>query len=352
MVDQRTRDSILQVRDEAARLGTNAFFTLHREQSHLLRLGNNSVSLNTSEDLTRLDVEVLDGRRQSGYTLMGDIAGPATVRTALDRAVAQTAVAVPKDYDPIAPAVEQAVDEQPQYDAGLERLDPAVKVDAYARVMEAVGQTHNYSGAWSSGSTELFLAGTASPATAWHLGTDQHFTCVLKHPRERWELASNQTGWRVDQVTAQDAIDTFQALLPVYRHAAWRVEPGAYTIAFGPWAIAEILGMAMWAGFTGRGYEEKLGWTAGKALGERILSERVTVIDDPTEARTFQSGFDGAGLTRKPFALVRAGTLAGAGVKQVARTTRRCLLRPRRCSPCRPARRLPPAGAAHRFWTG
>ena len=82
MLNDRTRDAILQVREEARGKGISAFFTLHREQSHLMRLGNNSVSLNTSEDLTRLDVEVLDGRREGAYTVMGDIDTAQTVRQA------------------------------------------------------------------------------------------------------------------------------------------------------------------------------------------------------------------------------------------------------------------------------
>jgi exopolyphosphatase/pppGpp-phosphohydrolase len=33
-------------------------------------------------DLTRLDVEVIDGRREGSYTVMGDITGPESVRNA------------------------------------------------------------------------------------------------------------------------------------------------------------------------------------------------------------------------------------------------------------------------------
>ncbi len=311
MVDTRTRDSVLQVRDEAARRGIRAFFTLHREKSHLLRLGNNSVSLNTSEDLTRLDVEVLDGRRQSTCTRLGDLSTPDPVRLALERAVAQAAVAMPREYEPIEPVVERDIAEQPQYDAELEALDPATKVKTYERIMAAVGRGYNYSGSWSSGATELLLAGTASPAVAWHLGTDQHLTCVLKHPEERWELAVEQTGWRAGQVGAAQAIERFRGLVPVYAQPGWQVPPGEYAVAFGPQAIAELLALAVWTGFTGRGYEEKLGWTAGRRLGERILSERLTLVDDPAQEQTFRFGFDGTGMVRRRFPLVEAGKLAG-----------------------------------------
>jgi len=311
MLKDTTREAILQVRDQARRQGTSAFFTLHREQSHLMRLGNNSVSLNTSEDLTRLDVEVLDGRREGAYTVMGDIDRADTVRQALDVAVEKARVSVPKDYEPIEPVVQADIEESAQYDEQLEQLDPAVKARAFARIVAEAGASHNYSGSWSSGSTEIYVTGTAADREAWHLGTDQQFTCVLKHPQHKWELVSNQTGWRADQVSADAAVAGFTSLLPVYEQDGFQVEPGDYTVVFGAHAIAELLEMALWAGFTGRGYEEKMGWTSANDIGDRILSPAVTVTDDPTDELTFRFGFDGAGMRRTPFPLVDQGKLAG-----------------------------------------
>jgi len=311
MLNDRTREAIVEVRDEARRKGISAFFTLHREQSHLMRIGNNSVSLNTSEDLTRLDVEVLDGRREGAYTVMGDIDAADTVRQALAIAVEKARVSMPKDYEPIEPVVEANVEESAQYDRGLEQLDPAVKAQTYARIMEEAGGSHNYSGSWSSGSTEVYVTGTAADKEAWHLGTDQQFSCVLKHPEEKWELVSNQTGWRADQVTADRAVADFTSLLPVYEQPGFRVEPADYTVIFGAHAIAELLEMAVWTGLMGRGYEEKMGWTSANSVGDAILSPAVTLTDDPTHDQTFQFGFDGAGMVRSAFPLVDEGKLAG-----------------------------------------
>jgi len=311
MLNDQTRQAILQVRDEARRQGISAFFTLHREQSHLMRIGNNSVSLNTSEDLTRLDVEVLDGRREGAYTVMGDIDDAATVSQALDTAAEKARVSMPKDYQPIEPVVQADIEESAQYDEQLEQLDPAAKAQTYARIMAEAGSGHNYSGSWSSGSTEVYVTGTASGHEAWHRGTDQQFTCVLKHPVHKWELIGNQTGWRADQVSAATAVADFTSLLPVYERDGFQVEPGDYTVVFGAHAIAELLEMAVWTGFMGRGYEEKMGWTSANSLGDAILSDAVTLTDDPTSDLTFQFGFDGAGMVRSPFPLVQGGKLSG-----------------------------------------
>jgi len=69
--------------------------------------------------------------------------------------------------------------------------------------------------------------------------------------------------------------------------------------------------MAVWTGFMGRSYEEKMGWTSADSVGDAILSPAVTLTDDPTNERTFQFGFDGAGMVRSAFPLVDEGKLAG-----------------------------------------
>jgi len=303
MLDEKTRDAILQVRDEAAEKGISAFFTLHREKSHLIRIGNNSVSLNTSVDLTRLDIEVLDGQREGSYSVMGDIRGPESVRTALETAVEKASVATPKDYQPMERQVEEHIEELLQYDPELEELDPGVKADVYRKIIETVGSDMNYSGSWSSGSTEILLACTANGNLAWRNGTDQQFTCVLKHPERKWELASYQTGWQAGDVKAENTMENFKFLLPVYE------KPGEYTVLFGSQAVADILGMALGTGLGGRGYEEKMNWTEGKSIGDMIFSDKVTVVDDPSDNSTFRFGFDNSGMSRGLFPLVEQGKM-------------------------------------------
>lgn len=309
MLDETTRDAILQVRDEAAERGIDAFFTMHREKSHLMRIGNNSVSLNTSEDLTRLDVEVIEGRREGSFTVMGDITGPDYVRRALETAVEKASVSTPKDYDPISRVVQESAEEMLQYDQELEEMDPGLKADVYRDIIQGVGSHLNYSGSWSSGSTEVLLACTGNGNLAWRTGTDQQFTCVLKHPSEKWELASFQTGWKAGDVTAGNTVDSFKWLLPVYGQPGFRVEPGEYTVLFGSQAVAEIMGMAVGTGLSGRGYEEGMNWTCGKKPGDPILSNRITLTDDPDDNNTFRFGFDMAGMTRGRFPLIEQGRM-------------------------------------------
>ncbi|MDW7729829.1 MAG: metallopeptidase TldD-related protein [Bacillota bacterium] len=309
MLDQKIPDTIIKVRDSAAKKGVKALFRMHREKSHLIRIGNNSVSLNTSEDLTRLDVEVIDGRREGSCTLLGDLEGPGIIENALQVAVTKAAVATPKVYEPIERVIENEIEEENQFDQAIEELDSGLKVDTYSAIMKSVGEDYNYSGSWSSGSTEIFLSGTANDKFAWRIGTDQQFNSVLKHPEEKWELADFQSGWQVGDVTAEATVEKYLDLIEVFKKPGIRVEPGRYTVLFGAQALAEILQMLIWTGLHGRHHEEKIGWMSEKKAGDKILSDKITIIDDPANLHTFSFGFDLNGLSRHTFLFIEEGVL-------------------------------------------
>lgn len=312
MLEKTTREILCQVRDKAAEAGICASFTLHREKSHLMRIGNNSVSLNTSENLSRLDIEVLNGKRAGTHTQMGDIPSVDYVEKALNLAVEKSKIASEKEYMPIPVVVEGNVEEAAQYDKELEQLDPSFKADGYKKIIEEVGQKYNFSGSWSSGSVELYLISTENKNEAYHLGTDQDFNIVLKHPEKKWEMIEKQTGWRKSDFCADKAVKAFKTLLPIYEDiAGHKIEPGEYTVAFGTTALAEVLGMAQWTGFFGRTWEEKQGWTSKANIGDKILGENVNIIDEPADDKTYRFGFDLSGKVRKPFSVVEKGVLKG-----------------------------------------
>jgi len=310
MIDNQTKDAILKIRDQAAKKGIKALFTLHREKSHLMRIGNNSISLSTSVDLTRLDVSVIDGRKEGSYSAMGNMENEKNVESVLNMALDKAAFAAPKEYDPIEKIVEKETVEDFQFDPQLENIQPENKANVYRDIMSNTGDDYNYSGSWDSGSTELFIAGTTSPDTAWRKGTDQQFSCVLKHPEHKWELASYQTGWQNGTVETKKTITDFNRVIDIYKQPAHSVKAGEYTILFGSQAIAVIISMLLWSGFEGRKYEDKISWISDKKIGDKILSDKLTLSDDPANMNTFRFGFDLNGKARHLFPIVEEGRLA------------------------------------------
>ena len=311
MINTTAKDIILKVRDIAEERNIVATFTLHYENSHLMRIGNNSVSLSTSEELTRLDIEVTNGLKQGSHTEMGEIRSIEQVEKCLNIAYEKALVAKENDYTPIEDEVEEIFNEASQFDKNFKELSPAFKADSYGQIFKQVGNDYNFSGSWSSGITEQFIVATKNENTAYHIGTDQIFTIVLKHPEKSWEISVSQTGWKKDDFKVDEVVKELKAFLEFYeKMTPIKIEPKEYTVVLGPQALAELIQMALFTGLWGREYEEKQAWTSKNSIGDKILGENITILDDPTNEDTFKIGFDMSGQKRVMRELVKNGNLS------------------------------------------
>jgi len=147
MLDTHTRDILTRVMDEARRKGLQASLLLHRERSHLLRIGNSSVSLNTTETLSRLKARVVDGRKEATHTYLGEVLSLTDARRALTTAVRKVRAAPKRDFEPLLERVDEPVTQVDQYDPALAELDGTSKTAGYARIMREIGPSVTYSGA-------------------------------------------------------------------------------------------------------------------------------------------------------------------------------------------------------------
>ena len=305
-------DYIRIIRDKAAANGINASFDLHIEKSHLMRIGNSSVSLNTSEHLSRLCIEVINGNKTGYHTQMGSITSPEYVEKALNIAIEKAKNAFESNYTQFQPGPTEDIEKSNQFDPELENLDSEYKVNFFKKVIETVGNKYSYSGSWSSGSVERFLISTKNKHEAWHLGTDQQFIMVLQHPTKKWELKSALSGWRLKDFKAEDAINYFNSLLPVYENnEGYKVKPGSYTVAFGPGAISELLFASTEIAFNGQAFEDKISWLCNNKIGDKIAQDFISLYDNPDSDLVFGLNFDEAGTSRKKFPLVENGIFKG-----------------------------------------
>jgi len=311
-MNNELRNMITEARDMADKNGIKASINYHHENSHLMRIGNNSVSLNTSEELTRIDIEVIQGRKKGTHTHLGEIISADDLFKMIQMVSEKAGKSAAMDYDPVLTVIEANVQTEAQYDEALEKLDPSVKEQVYSDIFSNVGEDYNYSGSWSSGSTETFSVTTANNNSVWQRLTDQQFMCVLKHPEKMWELASWQTGTKAGDVSAEATIKEFNSILPTYEtQEGFKVEPGNYKVVLGSQAIGELISMTVWTGCAGRTWEMKMGWTADKIIGDDVLNPSVTVLDDPTNQQIFSEPLSDSGLLTKTLTMIDKGKFAG-----------------------------------------
>ncbi len=314
MLNFRLRDILCDARREARGQGIDAEFMLHRERAGLIRLGNSSVALSTSEELTRLTISVQQGRQEGAYALTSDFTSIEQVRSAVARARELCDASPEKDYTPIFGEVEEDIDDEHGCDPALADYSAETKTALCAEVIETLNTAGNYdfSGSWSSGETEFYYISTANDREAYRRLTDGKLVLVLKDRVKKWELTVEQTGAQADAFSSAAAITEFRALLPIYLdQVGYRTPLGSTRVVFGPQAIAELSGLAVWSGFTGRGWEEGRTFTAGKPFGERLFSPLVTLCDDPEAANVFGMPFDMKGKRRRRFMLAEEGIFRG-----------------------------------------
>jgi predicted Zn-dependent protease len=82
--------------------------------------------------------------------------------------------------------------------------------------------------------------------------------------------------------------------------------PGAYVVVLEPAAVTDILEFMAWFGFGGLGFVEGRTFMAGK-LGQKVLGDNITILDDAYHSLQQGLPFDFEGLPRQRLTLVENG---------------------------------------------
>ncbi len=89
-----------------------------------------------------------------------------------------------------------------------------------------------------------------------------------------------------------------------------RLEPGAYTVILDPEAVADFLLFLGFLGFGGKGMVSGRSFMADK-IGQKIMSENITITEDPFHPVMKYMPFDYEGVPRRRVALVENGIARG-----------------------------------------
>jgi predicted Zn-dependent protease len=82
--------------------------------------------------------------------------------------------------------------------------------------------------------------------------------------------------------------------------------PGAYTVLLEEDAVADLVEHVASAGFGGQQFNDGVSFMAGH-LGEQLVGENVTILDDPLADDMMAIAFDGEGVPKAPLTLIERG---------------------------------------------
>ena len=109
---------------------------------------------------------------------------------------------------------------------------------------------------------------------------------------------------------AADALGDEAATLAQRSEYPADLDPGVYTVVLAPEAVADIVDFMGYLGFSARAVAEGRSFMSER-IGERIVSELVSISDDALAPETFGLAFDFEGMPKRRVPLIENGVATG-----------------------------------------
>jgi predicted Zn-dependent protease len=309
----QTAQKLLAVREHAVKQGIKAALSLHQEDSHLVRLANSGVSLNTSEALSRFSVTAYGDHKTATAQVMCDPDDQAALFEAVDKAGSMLAYASMLSYQPTFPVIQETAIHQAGYDKKLAHIS---NEDILAYINQATEGLESddvqLSGNFSVGKTLTIDLSTATEHyVAWQ-ASDAQITLVLSSRKDKWEINAEQSAACADDLNPGALRARLAFLKDKYQHCeAVRLPLGAYKVVFGAATTAEYLRFLTYLGVDGGMMKRDNSINSPEDIGKQRLSPQVTLWEDSDCLDAFAIPVDGFGRQRQPKAFYDKGVFNG-----------------------------------------
>ncbi len=301
--------TLQQLRAYALEKGHEIALNYHEEDSYLMRFANSAVSLNTHEHLIRLNVTAYSGQKRASYSLITDLDQFDDMKRAVDTAAEMVEHSQPLTYVPTIPVFQEAFIDESGFDAGLATLSNQERLQFFNTAVEGLETADlKLSGIFSCGSNTLAMTNTRSEHSQYFRMADAQVTIVLAHGTLKWEVIAEQSAHREAELDPVALRKELALLVEHYTTGKPRQLPlGHYSIVFGPAATAEMLRFMNWIGFNGGLMKRGYSMLSEEQVGQKVLSGKLTLADDPDRPETFPFKRDFTGIQRERFPLFQDG---------------------------------------------
>lgn len=286
-----------------------AVIMYHEEDSYLMRLANSAISLNTNEHLVRLEFYAYDGRCQANYDMIADPQDVQGMRRGIDTLAEMLPHAEPLSYTPTFPIYQADVVDENAYDPALAALTNAERLEYFKIVAgDLESDDLKLSGIFANGTTTTAQISTAGEFIQFFRSTDAQITAVISSETQKWEVNAEQSAQKKSDLDPQALHENLALLVRLYQESeAVQLPLGKYRVVFGPAAIGEVMEILTSYATDGGAFKRGYSFLHEEDLGKQVLSEKITVVDDPRASDVFGQSADAAGLPRKPFTLFDKG---------------------------------------------
>jgi predicted Zn-dependent protease len=283
------------------------------EDSNLMRFANSAISLNTNEHLIRIEVTAYEGKKRASYEMITSLDQLDIMKKGVDTAAEMVKHAMPLDYNPTIPLLDENFSDESGYDASLASMTNSEKLEFLNQVSKGLETPDiKLGGIFSSGTNVQAEVSTLSDKSLYIKFTDTQVNAVLSHEQLKWEVIAEQSAQQKSDLNPTPLHEDLSFLLDHYQHDKPQQLPlGTYDIVFGAAAIADMLHFFHYIGFDGGMMKRGYSFLTPEQIGKKVFSEQVSLYDDANDRRTFPYKRDLLGMKRNTYPLVEKGVFRG-----------------------------------------
>lgn len=273
---------------------------LSHGEENLTRFSNNIITQNVARNTDGLAVKVHQGKKvgRASTDRFDDESLKRTIANA--KLAAGQAKEIPELFSLQGPGIFK---ETLAYCQSTADFGPEERADAIARFVAAVRKEKaEAAGIFSSGG-EAVAIGNSRGLFAFHRETKAVFSGTVE--------VDGASGWAEEVQMDVSKIDAASVIHTALRKALEArnpsaIDPGPYDVVLEPAAVTDFLMFMVFEGFGGLNYVEGRSFMSGK-IGQNVMGENVTIIDDAYSDLSPGLPFDFEGSPRQRVVLIEKG---------------------------------------------
>ncbi|MFN2569573.1 MAG: TldD/PmbA family protein [Candidatus Dormibacteria bacterium] len=273
--------------------------SVHEDSLALTRFALNAIHQNVAETSLRMRLRLVSDGRVGVAELRSDAQdGAARLVDAAERA---RRLSPAGDVSPLPTPTCPGGEAQAAFSATTAAASPDLRAEGVGVIAAAaVGSGLEAFGAFSTACNRTVIVNTAG-VRRHAQSTAADLVAVVRGAdgagyadRHSFDVAAIDCGG-----LAREVIDTCSR-----NQAAVTIEPGDYEVVLSPYAVADLVEHLSWVGFSALAHQE------GRSFmrpGERLMSESITIDEDPSDPRREPFPFDSEGVCTRPVSLIDRG---------------------------------------------
>lgn len=309
-----TRDEARDIIERTLKLSkadeTSVSVDANREAN--LRYAHNEVSTSGDTSNVVVTVRAAFGKRSGGAST--NQVDTESLRRVMSRAE-ETARFAREDPEAMPLLVPQTYDERDPYDEATASAAPEYRANIAAKAIELGTKRNLDMAGFFTNSGNVEALGNSKGLFAFNRSTLTTFSNTARTKEGAGSGWSGTNADRISQMNPLQMVETAAKKAELSRGAK-QINPGQYTVILEPSAVADLL---LYMTFTmdarnadeGRSFFSKKG--GGTKIGEKIVSDKVTIWTDPADVRAPGSVFSNEGLSTRKRPLIENGVLKNLG---------------------------------------